>query len=117
MATTQKPSTSSVTMAVKRPAKTKTFLAKLRTALSIFDDQISSLGEERATAYETFITAYKEAFAEIWPKIQGADVTVLLNSVKDTELQELRRLSQKLCPDKAKPSLLQEKCNMPTLEV
>ena len=118
MATTtmQQPSTSSVTMAAKRPTKTKTFLAKLRTALSIFDDQISSLGEERATTYETFITAYKEAFAEIWPKIQAADVTVLLNSVKDTKLQELRCLSQILCPDKAKPTLLQEKRNMPTLD-
>ena len=116
MATMQKPSTSSVMTAAKRPAQTKTFLAKLRTALSIFDDQISSLGEEHATAYETFITAYKEAFAEIWPKIQGADVTVLLNSVKDTELQELRRLSQQLCPDKAKPTLLQEKRNVPTLD-
>ena len=110
----QKPSTSSVTTAVKRPAQTKTFLAKLRTALSIFDDQISSLREECATAYKTFITAYKEAFAEIWLKIKAADVTVLLNSVKDTELKELRRLSQQLCPDKAKPTLLQEKCNVPT---
>ena len=100
----------------KRPTKSETFLAKLCTALSIFDDQISSLGEERTTAYETFITAYKEAFAEIWPKIQGADVTVLLNSVKDTELQELQRLSRKLCPNKAKPTLLQEKCNVPTLD-
>ena len=114
MATTQKPSTSSVTMAMKRPMQTKTFLAKLRRALSIFDDQISSLGEERANVYETFITAYKEAFAEIWLKIQGADVTVLLNSVKDTKLQELRRLGQQLCPDKAKPTLLQEKRTVPT---
>ena len=90
------------------------FLAKLSTALSIFDDQISSLGEEHATAYETFVTAYKEAFAEIWPKIQAADVTALLNSVKDTELQELLRLSQQLCPDKAKPTLLQEKHTVPS---
>ena len=114
MATTQKPSTSSVTTAAKRPTQTKTFLVNLRTALSIFDDQISSLGDERAAAYETFITSYKEAFAEIWLKIQGADITVLLNSIKDTELRELRRLSQQLCPDKAKPTLLQEKCNIPT---
>ena len=114
--TTQQPSTSSVMTATKRPAKTKTFLAKLRTALSIFEDQISSLGEEPATVYETFITTYKEAFAEIWPKIQGADITVLLNLVKDTELQELQRLSQILCPDKAIPTLLLEKCNMPTLD-
>ena len=110
----QKPSTSSVTTAAKRPTQTKTFLANLRTALSIFDDQISSLGDECTAAYETFITSYKEAFAAIWPKIQGADVTVLLNSIKDTELQELQRLSQQLCPDKAKPTLLQEKRNVPT---
>ena len=114
--TTPQPSPSSVTTTAKRPAKTKTFLAKLHTALTIFDDQISSLGEERATTCETFITAYKEAFTEIWPKIEGADVTILLKSVKDTELQELRRLSQILCPNKAKPTLLQEKRNVPTLD-
>ena len=116
MATTQEPSTSSVTMAAKRPAKTKTFLAKLRTALSLFDDQISSLGEECATTYETFITTYRKAFADIWPKILGADIKGILDSVKDTKLQELRRLSEKLCPNKAKPTLLQEKHNVPTLD-
>ena len=84
MATTTTPQASMstlVTTAAKRPAKTKTFLARLRTVLIIFDDQISSLDEGRATAYETFITAYKEAFTEIWPKIEGADITILLQSV------------------------------------
>ena len=89
MTTMPQPSTSSVTTAAKRPAKTKTFLASIRTALMIFDDQIPSLDKGCTTAYETFITAYKEAFAEIWPKIEGADVTILLKSVKDTKLQEL----------------------------
>ena len=105
-----------VTMATTRLMKTKTFLAKTHAALIIFDDQISSLDEGRATAYETFITAYKDAFANIWSKINGADVTILLQSVKDTELQELRRLSQILCPDKTKPTLVQEKHNVPTLD-
>ena len=36
--------------------------------------------------------------------------------MKDTELQELRRLSQILCPDKTKPTLVQEKRNVPTLD-
>ena len=116
MTTTPQPSTSSVTTAAKRPAKTKTFLARICTALVVFDDQISSLDKGRTTAYKTFITAYKEAFAEIWPKIEGADVTILLQSVKDTELQELRCLSQILCPDKARPTLMQEKRNVPTLD-
>ena len=119
MATTTTPQASmstSVTTAAKRPVKMKTFLARLRTALIIFDDQISSLDKGHASAYKTFITAYKEAFAEIWPKIERADVTILLQSVKDTELQELCRLSQILCPDKAKPTLVQEKRNIPTLD-
>ena len=105
-----------VTTAATRPAKTKTFLAKIRAVLIIFDDKISSLDEGRATAYETFITAYKDAFADIWPKIDGADITILLQSVKDTELQELRHLSQILCPDKTKPTLVQEELNVPTLD-
>ena len=87
MATTTTPQAStsaSVTTAAKRPAKTKTFLDRIRTALIIFDDQISSLDAGRTTTHETFITAYKEAFTEIWPKIEAADVTVLLQSVKDT---------------------------------
>ena len=105
-----------VTTAATQPAKMKTFLAKICAALIIFDDQISSLDEGRATAYETFITAYKDAFADIWPKINSADVTILLPSVKDTELEELHRLSQILCPDKTKPTLVQEKRNVPTLD-
>ena len=112
----QKTGTSSVTTAAKRPAQTTMFFTKVHTALSIFDDQISSLGKECSTAYKTFITKYKEAFAKIWPKIQAADVIILLNSIKDMELHELRCLSEQLCPDKAKPTLLKEKRDMPTPE-
>ena len=114
MSTTQKPSTSSVTTAAKRPTQTMIFLTKLKRALSIFNDQISSLGEECSTAYKTFITGYKEAFTDIWPKIQAADITILLSSVKDTELHKLKCLSEQLCPDKAKPTLIKEKRGMPT---
>ena len=113
MSTMQKSGTSSVTTAAKRPAQTTIFLTKLKTSLSIFNDQISSLGEECTTAYETFITGYKEAFTDIWPKIQAADITVLLSSVKDTELHALKRLSEQLCPD-TKPTLIKEKRDVPT---
>ena len=97
-----------VTTAAKQPTKMKKFLAKICAALIIFDDQISSLDESRATAYETFTMAYKDAFADIWPKINNADVTNLLQSVKDTELQELCRMSQIMCPDKSKPTLVKD---------
>ena len=77
-----------VTMATKRPNKTKKFLARMHAALIIFDDQISSLDECRATAYETFTISYRDAFTDIWPKINNADVKIMLQSVKDTELEE-----------------------------
>ena len=113
MSTTQKSGTSAVTSAAKRPTQTTIFLTKLKTALSIFDDEISSLGEECTTAYETFITGYQTAFTDIWPKIQTANVTTLLNSVKDTELRTLKRLSEQLCPD-TEPTLIKEKRDVPT---
>ena len=113
MSTTQESSTSSITTAAKQPAQTTTFLTNLKTSLSIFDDEISSLGEEHTTAYKTFVTGYKNAFTDIWPKIETADVTALLSSVKDTELCALKRLSEQLCPD-TKPTLIKEKREVPT---
>ena len=56
---------SQVTTAAKQPAKTKKFLANISAALDIFDDEISSLGDCRAMAYETFILTYRSAFAKI----------------------------------------------------
>ena len=105
-----------VTTATKRPNKTKKFLARIHAALIIFDNQISSLGECRATVYETFTTSYRDAFTDIWPKINGADVKIILQSVKDTELEELCRMSQIMCPDKSKPTLVKEKRTIPTLD-
>ena len=99
------PTPSQVTTAAKQPAKTKKFLADISAALDIFDDEISSLGDCHATAYETFILTYRSAFAEIWPKIKVADVKIVLQSVKDKELDELRRLSQILSSDSSKPTV------------
>ena len=41
-----------VSTAAKRPAKTQTFLKSLRVALSIFDDEIATLTDVCETAYE-----------------------------------------------------------------
>ena len=118
MATTvpQAGTSTPVSTAAKRPAKTQTFLKSLRVALSIFDDEIATLTDVRETAYETFVTAYKAAFTKIWPKIDGVDITIILHSVKDTELHQLRRLSEMLCPDKEQPKLVEEQRTVPTLD-
>ena len=118
MATTapQAGTSTPVSTAAKRPTKPQTFLKSLHAALSIFDDKIATLTDMRETAYKTFITAYKAAFAKIWPKIDGADITIILHSVKDTELHQLCHLSEMLCPDKEQPTLVEEKRNVPTLD-
>ena len=105
-----------VTTATKWPDKTQKFLARIDAALIIFDDQFSSLDECRATAYKTFTISYRDAFADIWPKINNADVKIMLQSIKDTELEELRRMSQIMSPDKSKPTLVKENCTVPTLD-
>ena len=105
-----------VTTAAKWPNKTKKFLANIHAALNIFDDQISSLDDFRATAYETFTLSYRDAFADIWPKINSADVTTILQSIKDTKLDELRRMSQIMSPDKSKPTLVKENRTVPMLD-
>ena len=115
MATAPQASTSTpVSKAAKRPAKTQTFLKSLHVALSIFDDEITTLSDVLETAYETFIMAYKAAFTNIWPKIDGADIRVILHSVKDTELRQLHRMTGMLCPDKEQPKLVEEQRNVPT---
>ena len=100
--------------AAKRPEKTEAFSKSLHIALSIFDDQITTLSDVRKTAYENFIVAYQTAFADIWPKIEGADIKIILKSVKDKELHELRSMADKLSPPDDQPELVQEKREVPT---
>ena len=103
-----------VTMAAKWPNKTKKFLASIDTALNIFNDQVSSIDNRRETAYRTFAKTYREAFANIWPKINYASVKILLESVKDAELDELHRMSRLMSLENSQPMLVKEKRAVPT---
>ena len=89
MATPEAGSSTRVSQAAKRPMKTETFSKSLRIALLIFDDKVTMLSDVRETAYKNFIVAYKTAFTDIWLKIDGVDIGVILDSVKDTELRQL----------------------------
>ena len=105
-----------VTTAAKWPDKTKNFLANIDMALNIFDDQVSSIDNhcETTYVYKTFAKTYREAFADIWPKINNASVKVLLQSVKDAELDELRRMSRLMSLETSQPTLVNEKWAVPT---
>ena len=106
----------SVTMATKRPNKTKKFLASIDAALNIFDNQVSSIDNHCETAYKTFSKTYREAFANIWPKINNASVKILLQSIKDAELDELRCMSRLMSSEESQPTLVKETHTVPTLD-
>ena len=106
----------SVTTATKWPNKTKKFLASIDAALNIFNDQVSSIDHHRETAYKTFQKAYREAFANIWPKINNASVKILLQSVKDAELDELHHMTHLMSSEKSQPTLVKETRTVPTLD-
>ena len=110
------PAPTQVTTAAKRPNRTKKFLADISAALEVFDDEISSVGDHRTTAYKTFISSYKTAFAHIWLKIETADVKIVLRSIKDKELNELRRMTEMMSSDSSKPALIKENRPVPALE-
>ena len=114
MATPEAGSSTRVSQAAKRPAKTETFSKSLRVALSIFDDEVTTLSDVRETAYENFIVAYKTTFTDIWLKIDGADIGVILDSVKDTELRQLRCMADMLSPAEEQPKLVEEQRSVPT---
>ena len=114
--TSRAPAPTQVTPAAKRPNRTKKFLADTKEAIDVFDDEISSEGGCRAMAYENFISSYKTAFAHIWPKIETADVKIVLQSVKDKELNELHRMTEMMSSDSSKPALIKENRPVPTLE-
>ena len=105
-----------VTTAAKWPDKAKKFLASIDAALNIFDDQVSSIDNYHETAYKTFAKAYREAFADIWLKINSASVKILLQSVKDAELNELCHMSRLMSPEKSQPTLVKETRTVPTLD-
>ena len=106
-----------VTVATKRPEKTKQFLTDVKTAITTFDDQISSLDRDvRGTAYNIFSMAYKEAFSTIWPKINDASVKTVLKSVQDTDLHEFRCMTSLITPQKSQPKIVREPHQVPMPE-
>ena len=103
-----------VTTATKWLDKTNKFLANIDTALNIFNDQVSSIDNHHETTYKTFAKTYREAFADIWPKINNASVKILLQSIKDAELDELHCMSCLMSPETSQPMLVKEKWAVPT---
>ena len=63
----------------------------IKQALNNFDDKVFSImSEQHEITYENFATSYRDTFATIWHKAGDASVKMILISVTDKQLQELK---------------------------
>ena len=82
---------------VQHPECTKKFVSAIADALEVFKVNIGSLDEDLWTsAYETFLTSYKDALTPIWSPAASADIKMILKTITDTQLTSLRDMARKL---------------------
>ena len=86
-----------VTSRAKDPDKTAKFVTTIGIAIETFEDEIGSLHHKtRLKAYKNLIRAYRTALTGVWDLARFADVGLILETVKDKEMQELAAMARKL---------------------
>ena len=111
------PVTRPVSAAAKRPDITSAYLDSIEEALNDFDDEITSISRNQSsTAYSNLVRNYKVALTTIWEKARVADIEIILNSITDTELVELKRMTRMLQPRTEQLRVVEEQCTIPELE-
>ena len=74
--------------------RTKKFVSAITDALEVFEDNVESLDEDlRTSAYETFITSYKDALNPIWSPAGFADIKMILKTITDKQLTSLKDMA------------------------
>ena len=101
----------------KHPDKTQTFVTAVQTAMEIFEDQIGSLSRDSCLkAYKILVRSYRTALTVVWDSAQLADITLILETVRDKEMSELAVMAQKLELPTPSIRVVKEKRDVPTLE-
>ena len=86
-----------ITPRAKDPDKTAKFVTAIRVAIETFDDEIGSLQQAtRLKAYKNLVRAYRTALTEVWDLARFADIGLILDTVKDKEMQELVVMAHRL---------------------
>ena len=99
-----------LTPKAKHPDRTQKFVSAITDALEVFEDNVESLDEDlRTSAYETFITSYKDALNPIWSPTGSADIKMILKTITDKQLTSLKDMAQKLEPAPCTAKVLQDK--------
>ena len=88
-----------VTPLAKHPECTQHFTTTVKEALDAFEEQISLPDEEvRSGAYRKLLQAYKGALEPVWNLAHFADIDIILKTVSDQEMLELRTMAKQLQP-------------------
>ena len=107
-----------LTPKAQHPERTKKFVSAITDAFEVFEDNIGSLDEDlRISAYETFLTSYKDALAPIWSPAASADIKMILKMITDKQLTSLMDMARKLELPPLTAKVSQEKRKIPDLEV
>ena len=85
--------------------------------MEIFEDQIGSLSRDiHLKAYKILVRSYRMALTTVWDSAQLADITLILETVRDKEISELAVMAQKLELPTPSIRVVKEKRDVPTLE-
>ena len=97
--------------------KTKQFVLEVDEALSMFEEEISSLSETtRESTYENFVTSYRDAMIPIWGPSKLAVIKTVLDTVTNKKFSEFQVMNTKLCKKPPESKVVKEKTKIPTLE-
>ena len=86
-----------ITPRAKDPDKMAKFVTTIKVALETFNDEIGSLQQAtRLKVYKNLVRTYRAALTEVWDLARFADVGLILDMVKDKEMQELVVMASRL---------------------
>ena len=107
-----------ITPRAKDPDKMAKFVTTIKVALETFDDEISSLQQAtRLKVYKNLVRTYRAALTEVWDFARFADVGLILDMVKDKEMQELVVMASRLKVPEQTMHTEVENRKVPTLEM
>ena len=109
--------TTKLTPRATQTDKTKQFILEVDEALSTFEEEISSLSETtKESAYENFVTSYRDAMIPIWGPSKLADIKTVLDTITDKKFSELQVMKTKLREKPPESKVVKENKMIPTLE-
>ena len=109
--------TTKLTPQAMQTDKTKQFVLEVDAALETFEEEITSLSETtKESAYENFITSYRDAMIPIWGLSRLADINTVLATITDKKFSELQVMKTKLRKKPPQSNVVKENKIILTLE-